>query len=95
MPDVYRQVSPLAQVGSHCPPTLIVQNSHDFSGMMPEVARLSDALQTAGVPVIYVDLPDTEHAFDLVLPWLSPAAQAATFDAERFLGVMASDRVRG
>ncbi len=94
LPEVYRQISPLAQVGPHCPPTLIVQNSHDFSGMMPQVAHLYDALRAAGVAVIYVDLPNTEHAFDLVLPWLSPAAQAATYDTERFLGVVAGARMR-
>jgi hypothetical protein len=35
-----------------------------------------------------VEFPHSEHAFDLILPQISPAAQAATYDAERFLGLM-------
>lgn len=50
--------------------------------------RLHHALCEAGVTAVYVEFPDTDHGFDLVWPRLSPAAQAATHDAERFLALM-------
>jgi hypothetical protein len=38
----------------------------------------------------YVELPQTDHAFDIFLPKLSPAAQAAMYDVDRFLAFLAS-----
>jgi hypothetical protein len=37
-----------------------------------------------------VEFPRTDHAFDLVLPQVSPAAQAAVYDVERFLALMSA-----
>jgi acetyl esterase/lipase len=87
-PDLYRQLSPLGRVGSHCPPTLLLQGTADIFGMGPSVQRLHRALQAAGVPSVLVEFPHTDHAFDLVLPQVSPAAQAAVYDVERFLALM-------
>ena len=53
--------------------------------------RLHQALQKAGVPSIYVELPDTVHAFDGyigVSPRVAPAAQVAANDIEQFLALM-------
>ncbi|MCA9951256.1 MAG: alpha/beta hydrolase [Anaerolineales bacterium] len=88
VPEAYRLTSPITYVGPHCPPTLLIQNTHDFSGMMPEVMGLAQALRVADVPVVYVELPNTEHAFDLVWPQISPAAQSAFYDVDRFLALM-------
>ncbi|MBN1179067.1 MAG: alpha/beta hydrolase [Anaerolineae bacterium] len=88
VPEMYRLASPVNHVGPHCPPTLLFQGSHDMFGMMPEARHLHRALREAGVPSVYVEFPDTEHAFDLILPRWSPAAQAATYDVERFLALM-------
>lgn len=87
-PDLYRQLSPLGRVGPHCPPTLLLQGTADIFGMGPSVQRLHQALQAAGVPSVLVEFPRTDHAFDLVLPQVSPAAQAAVYDVERFLALM-------
>jgi len=87
-PDLYRQLSPLGRVGPHCPPTLLLQGAADIFGMGPSVQRLHRALQAAGVPSVLVEFPHTDHAFDLVLPQVSPAAQAAVYDVERFLALM-------
>jgi acetyl esterase/lipase len=38
--------------------------------------------------VILVEYPHTEHGFDLILPQISPVAQAATREVERFLALM-------
>lgn len=88
VPELYRLGSPLTHVGPHCPPTLLLQGAHDFIGMTPDVRRLYHALRAAGVPSIYVEFPDTEHGFDLLEPRWSPAAQAATYDVERFLALV-------
>jgi hypothetical protein len=32
-------------------------------------------------------LPQTDHAFDLILPKISPSAHSAFFDVERFLAL--------
>jgi acetyl esterase/lipase len=87
-PALYRQLSPLGRVGPHCPPTLLLQGSADIFGMGPSVQRLHRALQAAAVPSMLVEFPHTDHAFDLVLPQVSPAAQAAVYDVERFLALM-------
>jgi acetyl esterase/lipase len=85
--EMYRLGSPLCHVGPHCPPTLLLQGAHDVV-FATQGRPLYRALREAGVPVVYVELPDTDHAFDLVLPLLSPGYQAATYDTERFLALM-------
>ncbi len=50
--------------------------------------RLFAQLVAAGVPAVNIVFPHAEHAFDLVLPRWSPAAQAALYYEERFLALM-------
>jgi len=88
LPELYRLGSPINHVGPHCPPTLLLQGAHDMVGMAPDVRRLHRALRQAGATSVYVEFPSTEHGFDLILPKWSPAAQAATYDTERFLALM-------
>ena len=88
VPELYHLGSPINHVGPHCPPTLLLQGDHDLGGMVPDVRRLHRALRGAGVASVCVEFPDTEHAFDLVFPKWAPAAQAATYDTERFLALM-------
>jgi acetyl esterase/lipase len=88
VPEVYRLGSPINHIGPHCPPTLLLQGAHDMVGMAPDVRRLHRALRQAGATSVYVEFPSTEHGFDLILPKWSPAAQAATYDTERFLALM-------
>jgi acetyl esterase/lipase len=83
--------SPLYHIGEHCPPTLLLQGTHDFAGMHSDVCRFHQALQEAGVPAILVEFPNTEHAFDILSPSRSPASQAATYDVERFLHLVGQD----
>ena len=87
-PETYELLSPAGHVGSHCPPTLLLQGSDDVFQLAPAVRRLQQALRGAGVPSVLVEFPHSEHAFDLILPQISPAAQAATYDVERFLALM-------
>lgn len=90
VPQLYDLASPCRHVGSHCPATLLLQGTHDFSGVTPEVRKLHAALRRAGCRSFLFELPDTEHGFDLYKPEWSPAAQAATRTTLRFLAALDS-----
>lgn len=84
----YRLASPTHHAGPHCPPTLQLQGGHDFAGMSRDAKRLHQSLLTHGVTSIYVEFPNTEHAFDLIPSKWSPPTQGATYDTERFLALL-------
>lgn len=88
VPQTAALMSPLTHVGPHCPPTLLLHGSHDRVVQVEDARVLHRALSRAGVPVAYLELPQAEHAFDLVAPRLSPPAQAALYSVERFLAVV-------
>lgn len=88
VPERYDLLSPDRHVRPDCPPTLLLQGSHDHVVPLGPVRSLRCKLEAAGVPVVYVEFPATEHAFDLVLPGLSPGAQAAWHDVDRFLALL-------
>jgi acetyl esterase/lipase len=83
--ELYELASPSKHVSGSCPPTLLLQGSHDFSGAAPQVFMLHKSLLKAGALSYLLELPGTEHGFDLYKPRWSPAAQAATYVTERFL----------
>lgn len=87
-PELFSLVSPAAHVNPNCPPTLLLQDQDDFFEFLPGTRRLYRCLQEAGVPSILVEFPHCEHAFDLILPQISPAAQASTWDVQRFLAML-------
>ncbi len=88
IPEIYDLLSPITHVSKDCPPTLLLQGSDDVFDLAAPVRRFHQALQEAGVPVVLVEYPHTEHGFDLILPQISPVAQAATREVERFLALM-------
>ncbi len=89
-PGAYALASPMAHVGPHCPPTLLLQGAHDLAIRAETVRRLHSALRDAGVPALYVEYPFTDHGFDLaLLGFLGPAGQMALHDVERFLALLA------
>ncbi len=88
VPEAYRLGSPISYVCAECPPTLLIQGAHDVGGMVSQNRRLHQALRAAGARSIYLELPDTEHAFDLILPQISPSAQTALYYLERFLALL-------
>jgi acetyl esterase/lipase len=85
VPELYQIASPSHYASGSCPPTLLLQGCHDFSGAAPQVIQLHKSLLEAGAISYLFELPDTEHGFDLYKPGWSPAAQAATYVTERFL----------
>jgi acetyl esterase/lipase len=90
-PDLYQQISPIVHVSADTPPTLQFVGEHDvYVSESGSVLSLHRKLQEVGVPSVYVEFPRTDHAFDLLLPEISPAAQAAMHDVDRFLALMAS-----
>ena len=90
-PEMYRQVSPITHVGPNTPPTLQIAGEHDVYVSEAQAGpALHRRLQEAGAPSVYVELPRTDHAFDMFFPEISPAAQSALYDVDRFLALMAS-----
>lgn len=90
VPEMYDLASPIQHVTAASPPTLIFQGTHDAVVPLDAARRLHHALAAAGVPVVYVEYPWAEHAFDLMYPPLAnPAARAALYDLERFLECVA------
>lgn len=88
-PQAYALLSPIRLLGPHCPPTLLLQGTEDFFQFAPPVRRLHEDLRAAGIPAVLIEYPHADHAFDLVLPQISPVAQAAIYDVERFLALIA------
>jgi acetyl esterase/lipase len=91
VPERYRLGSPIEHVGPHCPPTLLIQGAHDYSGMLPDVVHLHRSLRAAGVTSVYVEYPEADHGFSVIAAgaarW-APAIQAVLYDVERFLALM-------
>ena len=90
-PDLYRQISPIVHVTADTPPTLQFVGEHDvYVSESGFVSALHRRLQQVGVPSVYVEFPRIDHGFDLLLPEISPAAQGAMYNVDRFLALMAS-----
>lgn len=84
-PGAYALFSPITYVRPGCPATLFLHGEHDILAPLEAIRRLHAQLTQAGVPVVLHVIPQTDHAFDLILPNISPSAQNAWYDVERFL----------
>ena len=71
--------------------TVLLQGLHDVAHLVEANRRLAEALEQAHVPVANAELPRTDHAFDLILPRISPSGIAALYELERFLALLAVD----
>jgi acetyl esterase/lipase len=90
IPEVYRLASPPTHVGPGSPPTLLIQGDKDLLVPVETTRALHTRLVESGVPAINVVFPWTDHVFDLVLPQVSPPAQSALYDVDRFLALLAN-----
>ncbi len=87
-PEAYALFSPVNYLHEQCPPTLIIHGLHDILAPAAAMRQLYKGLQEVGVPAVMHLIPQTDHAFDLIVPKISPSAQNAYFDIERFLALM-------
>lgn len=88
VPEMYRLASPLSYVNANSPPTLLMQGDRDVLVPHEPVIELHKKLQSLRVPSVCVIQPQTEHAYDLLLPQLSPPAQNSLYHLDRFLAIM-------
>ena len=89
VPERYALCSPVSHVKPGLPPTLLIQGDDDLVTLASATQKLAVKLKAAGVPVVTLFFPHITHGFDLAFPALSPAAQRALFETERFLAVLA------
>jgi acetyl esterase/lipase len=88
VPEKYALYSPINYVHPGCPPTLLIQGEDDLITSVDATRQLYQKLVEVGVPAINVVFPQTDHGFDLALPEISPTAQSALYDIDRFLALM-------
>lgn len=88
VPEVYELASPITHVQPGCPPTLLIQGTLDIIQPAAATRGLQRRLIECGVPAVNILYPLTNHAFDLLLPPISPPAHAALYYVERFLALM-------
>jgi acetyl esterase/lipase len=88
VPAVYELASPVTHVHSGCPPTLLITADLDLVSPTTAANALHHRLLDCGVPAIHVVFPLSQHGFDLLLPQISPPAQASLYEVERFLALV-------
>lgn len=93
-PEAYAFFSPINYVHANCSPTLLLHGEHDLMAPVQTTRALFRRLSEEKVPAVLHVLPQTDHAFDLIKPNISPPAHNAIYDVERFLGLMAGDLVQ-
>ena len=64
-PEEYEAMSPIHQVTADTPPTLVITAGHDLFLDPEDNRRFVARLDEAGVPHDHLELPWTEHMFDL------------------------------
>ncbi|MEQ1585836.1 MAG: alpha/beta hydrolase [Cyclobacteriaceae bacterium] len=92
-PETYALYSPVAHVHSQCPPTLLIHGEHDIMAPVKSIRKLYERLVREKVSTVLHILPQTDHAFDLQLPNISPSAHNAWYDVERFLAFMTTKEI--
>ncbi len=83
--EKYAFLSPITHVHANCPPTLLIRGEDDLMSPVKSTRLLYDRLVKKNVPTVMHILPQTDHAFDLILPKISPAAHTVFYEVERFL----------
>lgn len=87
-PDTYTLFSPGTHIHTHCPPTLLIHGEHDIMAPVNATRSLHALLIEEKIPTVLHILPQTDHAFDLQLPQLSPSAHNAIYDIDLFLSLI-------
>ena len=87
-PEAYSLFSPITHVHKGCPPTLLIHGKYDILAPVEAIRHLHTRLTDVSVAAVIHLIPQTDHAFDLILPKISPSAHNAYYDVERFLSLM-------
>jgi acetyl esterase/lipase len=90
IPETYQLATPATHIHPGSPPTLLLHGEQDGLAPVDNTHAIYASLAEFGVPAIQVIYPWTNHAFDLLLPQLSPPAQSALYDVDRFLALLLS-----
>jgi acetyl esterase/lipase len=83
MADRYADASPIHHIGARVPPSLLIYGARDHIVQIKFGRALHDALIAAGARSQLVELPWSDHAFDLLPGGLG--GQVALWHVERFL----------
>ncbi len=86
-PEQYAFFSPVTHVHAECPATILIQGEHDLMAPVNTTRILHTRLVEEKVLTLMHILPQTDHAFDLILPKISPSAHSVIYDVERFLAL--------
>ena len=88
-PDDSPEMFAFSTVGTHVrprlPATLIIQGDQDMLVPVEPARDLYARLCEVGVRAQYLELPQTDHAFEIAVPQISPPARAANVAITRFL----------
>ncbi len=86
-PEQYAFFSPITHVHANCPATLLIHGEDDTMAPVKNTRFLRNRLAEEKVPTVMHILPQTDHAFDLIFPKISPSAHTAIYGVERFLAL--------
>jgi acetyl esterase/lipase len=89
-PQTYKLFTVATHVHPGCPPTLLIHGEHDIMAPVKSTEELYKHLVKAGVPAILHLIPQTDHAFDMPFPKISPSVHNVIYDVERFLALHAA-----
>jgi len=90
-PETYAHFSPITHVNAHCPPSLLVHGEDDTMAPVKATRFLYERLVAEKVQTVMHILPQSDHAFDLIMPKISPSARNAIYDVERFLALYTTE----
>jgi acetyl esterase/lipase len=83
LPEEYAMSSPITYVSPEVPPTMLITPGHDLFLGPEDNRRLAARLDAAGVPHRHLEIPWTEHMFDL--NWGGFASQVTRHGLDGFL----------
>lgn len=89
-PERYKYYSPITHIHSNCPPTLLIHGAHDIMAPVKSTRLLYAKLIQEKIPALLHILPQSDHAFDLFLTNIAPAAHNAIYDIERFMALVSN-----
>lgn len=92
-PDTYRTASPMTYVGPDAPPFFVLHGSNDSLVPVGQARAFTARLREVSTsPVVYAELPQAQHAFDI---FGSPRATHTAVAVEQFLAEVYAPHAAG